>query len=98
MKTALFGENSNVIKLYKDENGITKSMQIKDVHSYSIEELLMDEFSLKYRSNQLEQRIKNILDQEAQRRNGDSSCCILDYENFRNEVDMLYQEVIRNKK
>lgn len=58
----------------------------------------MDEFSLKYRSNQLEQRIKNILDQEAQRRNSDSSCCILDYENFRNEVDMLYQEVIRNKK
>lgn len=98
MKTALLRGNSNVIKLYKDENGITKSMQIKDVHSYSIEELLMDEFSLKYRSNQLEQRIKNILDQEAQRRNSDSSCCILDYENFRNEVDMLYQEVIRNKK
>jgi predicted ATP-binding protein involved in virulence len=43
-------KNVSVIKLFKD-NGITRGEIIEDIYSYNIEELLLDEFSISYRTD-----------------------------------------------
>ena len=94
MKSKIGNDNANVIKLYKDDNGNTMSERISDVHSYSVEELLMDEFSLQYRSNEIEAKLKDILDVENAQRLDDRSGCIMDYGNLRSQINELYNKVI----
>ena len=94
MKSFYKGGDVNIIKLYKDEK-TTKSMKIKDVHRYSIEELLMDDFSLAYRSPQKDLQLQEILDQENNRRLDDRSSCILGYDELRNEIDRLYKDIVK---
>lgn len=97
MKSKIGNDNAYVIKLYKDDDGNTMSEQISDIHSYSVEELLMDEFSLQYRSDPIESKLKEILDSENARRLDDRSGCIVDYDSLRSQIDELYNQVISDR-
>ena len=97
MKSKFGNDNAYVIKLYKDDDGNTMSEQISDIHSYSVEELLMDEFSLQYRSDPIESKLKEILDSENARRLDDRSGCIVDYDSLRSQIDELYNQVISDR-
>lgn len=92
MKSFFKKGDVNVVKLYREDN-TTKSISIKDVHRYSIEELLMDDFSLEYRQPQQDLQLKKILDRENNRRIDDRSGCILGYDELRNEIERLYDNL-----
>lgn len=94
MKSKIGNDNACVVKLYRDDEGNTMSEQISDIHSYSVEELLMDEFSLQYRSGSVELKLKEILDSENSRRLDDRSGCIVDYDGLRSQIDELYNQII----
>ena len=97
MKSFFNGRDVNVVKIYKDGN-TTKSMRIKDVYRYSIEELLMDNFSLEYRHPQKDLKLQEILDCENNRRLDDRSNCILQYDELRKEIDRLYNDMTQKEK
>jgi hypothetical protein len=60
-------KNISVIKLFKD-NGKTRGEIIEDIYAYNIEELLLDEFSISYRTDHsLENtfsKVKNTLNRK----------------------------------
>ena len=87
LKTNQLKGNVNVIKLSKNAQGATQSTIIDDIPMYSIEELMMDEFSLEYRSSEEEQRAKHILDKR-----NDNIECIINSENLRKDIEELYNE------
>ena len=88
LKTKQLKGDVNVIKLYKNDQGATESTVIEDIPTYSIEELMMDEFSLEYRSCKEEQEIKQILDKR-----NDNIECIINSENLRKDIEDLYNEI-----
>ena len=87
--------NTNVVKFYKDKDNKTISKQINNVHQYSIEELLMDEFSMSYRSEEEERHVVEILNKENERRLLDRTSCIEDYEALRHEISVLFEKTLQ---
>ncbi len=53
--------NSNVVRFYKDSQEKFKSQQITNINSYSIEEVLLDEFKISYRSQEIEMNVNKML-------------------------------------
>ncbi len=53
--------NSNVVRFYKDSQEKFKSQQITNINSYSIEEVLLDEFKISYRSQEIELNVNKML-------------------------------------
>ena len=53
--------NSHVVRFYKDSQEKFKSQQITNINSYSIEEVLLDEFKISYRSQEIEMNVNKML-------------------------------------
>jgi ABC-type multidrug transport system ATPase subunit len=53
--------NSNVVRFYKGSDEEFKSEQITNINSYSIEEVLLDEFKFSYRSQEIELNVIKML-------------------------------------
>lgn len=53
--------NSNVVRFYKDSQENFKSQQIININSFSIEEVLLDEFKISYRNQEIELNVNKIL-------------------------------------
>lgn len=60
MKSNLL-DNSNVVRFYKDNNDKFQSQQITNINSFSIEEVLLDEFKISYRDQEIELNVNKIL-------------------------------------
>ena len=90
-------KNTNVVKFYKDKDNKTITKQINNVHQFSIEELLMDEFSMSYRSEEEERHVVEILNKENERRLSDRTSCIEDYESLRHEISVLFEKICINE-
>jgi|GEM_PF-1769729 len=54
-------DNSNVVRFYKDNQGKFQSQQITNINSFSIEEVLLDEFKISYRDQEIELVVNKIL-------------------------------------
>ncbi|MGQ3014168.1 MAG: AAA family ATPase [Flavobacteriales bacterium] len=60
MKSNLL-DDSNVVRFYKDEQSKFQSHQIINIKSFSIEEVLLDEFKISYRDQEIELGVNKIL-------------------------------------
>lgn len=90
LKTNQLQGNVNVIRLYKDGQDITRSDVIEDIPTYSIEELMMEEFALKYRSEEQEQAGRDFLDAK-----NDCMECVFNSDALREEIETLYNTIIK---
>lgn len=90
LKTNQLQGNVNVIRLYKDGQDITRSDVIEDIPTYSIEELMMEEFALKYRSEEQEQAGRDFLDAK-----NDCMECVFNSDALREEIETLYNTIIQ---
>lgn len=54
-------DNSNAVRFYKDNQGKFQSQQITNINSFSIEEVLLDEFKISYRDQEIELGVNKIL-------------------------------------
>ncbi|RXF70532.1 AAA family ATPase [Arcticibacter tournemirensis] len=55
-------EESTVLRFFRETNGNFGCQEIKNVSSYSIEEVLLDEFKISYRDQAVENEVKKVLD------------------------------------
>lgn len=53
--------NSNVVRFYNDSQENFQSQQIININSFSIEEVLLDEFKISYRNQEIELNVNKIL-------------------------------------
>lgn len=90
LKTNQLQGNVNVIKLYKNDQSKTQSEVIEDIPAYSIEELMMEEFALRYRSDEIEQEGKHFLDTK-----NDQMECVFNSDALREEIETLYNTIIK---
>jgi predicted ATPase/tRNA A37 threonylcarbamoyladenosine biosynthesis protein TsaE len=55
-------KKSNVLQFFKDENAVFHSRQIENINSFSVEEVLLDEFNISYRDRKIQNNIQELLD------------------------------------
>ena len=83
--------NSNVLKISKDEDGILHMTNVKDIYSYSVEELLLDQFNASYRSNAKEREIHDFLHYKFESRQQDPIETIKDSFALREKINDLFK-------
>ncbi len=90
-------DNMSVIKLYKDEEGKTNGEKIEDIYAYNIEELLLDEFSIAYRNEDVLDHTysmaKKIFLKE---RNADPLESVLDSFELMKRIEELLNDIEKN--
>lgn len=54
-------KNTNVLHFSKDKDNLFVSKQIQNINSFSVEEVLLDEFKISYRDREIESNVEKIL-------------------------------------
>ena len=54
-------KNSNVLHFSKDQDDSFVSKQVKNINSFSVEEVLLDDFKISYREREIELKVEKIL-------------------------------------
>lgn len=86
--------NSNVIRIYKNDKREIATKQITDVNSYSIEEVLLDEFKISYRDKGLESSVRALLALENDKmKNGDPIHSIESSITLREKINQLFNSL-----
>jgi hypothetical protein len=93
MKSA-FSANSNVIQFSKDQAGNFYSSKVSNISSFSIEEVLLDEFKISYRDKEIELKVENILKNRAEyvSNNSDPINSIEKSIDLKNKIDTLFNK------
>ncbi len=87
-------KNSNVIQFAKDEKDNFYSRQIQNINSFSIEEVLLDEFKISYRDKELENQVKKILDEKSKiQENIDPINAVIKSDDLRNKINDLLNKL-----
>lgn len=84
--------NSNVIRFFKDDDGQFQSVQVENINSFSIEEVLLDEFKISYRDQEIELKVNKILNEKAQQ-NSDPILSIEKTFELRKKIEELYNSI-----
>jgi predicted ATPase len=84
--------NSNVIKFYKDDKGQFQSHQVDNINSFSIEEVLLDEFKISYRDRELELNVNKIINEKAEQ-SSDPIYSIEKSFELKKKIDDLYNSL-----
>ncbi|MDO6437320.1 AAA family ATPase [Cyclobacterium sp. 1_MG-2023] len=91
--------NSNVVRFYKDDQNEFQSHQIENINSYSIEEVLLDEFKILYRDQEVELNVNRILNDsnEKAKQKLDPIYSIEKSFELKENINKLYNSLISNK-
>ncbi|HEY5584422.1 MAG TPA: AAA family ATPase [Ruminiclostridium sp.] len=83
---------SSVLRFEKDKEGFFKSTLVKNIDKYCIEQLMLDEFDVKYRSMKKEEDIKTFLTTKI---NEDPSVTIQNSYKLKQQIDLLHAKLIQ---
>lgn len=87
--------NSNVLQFSKDKNGNFKSQIIDNINSFSIEEVLLDEFKISYRDKEVQRKVEEILNNKSKeiKENSDPIFSIEKSFELKKKIDDLYNKI-----
>lgn len=88
-------DNSNVVRFFKDNQGKFQSQQITNINSFSIEEVLLDEFKISYRDQEIELRVNKILFERNEKivKNNDPIYSIERSFELKDKIDELFNSI-----
>lgn len=91
--------NSNVVRFYKDNEESFQSQQITNINSFSIEEVLLDEFKISYRDRDIELSVNKILSERNEKiqENSDPLFSIEKSFDLKEKIDKLFNSIKSEK-